>query len=160
MSNPVTPQALRFPPLTHRQTPLSPERRAFARMAKRGLVGGREVPIAPTSIPHTLTPIVRWSATIEANGAAVLRVDHEGISNVANIQDYASVLLSSAGALLSMVGNEGEPRANGGVNGHVITRVPAVWKTTEPSVSVRLTDDRVLANHWRASGFHIVELFD
>jgi hypothetical protein len=53
-----------------------------------------------------------------------------------------------------------EPRANADAHGHVITRIPAAWKTTEPSVSVRLTDDPSLANHWQASGFDVVELFD
>jgi hypothetical protein len=64
------------------------------------------------AIPRTQTRIIRWSATIEANGAAILRVDHEGISIISNVRDYASILRSSASDLLSIVGAEGSTRAN------------------------------------------------
>ncbi|MEW6342996.1 MAG: hypothetical protein AB1704_20235 [Pseudomonadota bacterium] len=160
MSDPAIPQAPRVTHFAHRHPPQSIEGHAFTRMVKRDLSGGPDGPIACAATPYTQTPIIRWSATIEANGAAVLRVDQEGISIVANIQDYASVLWSSANHLLSIVGAEGTNRASVSSSFHVNTRVPAAWKTTEPSVSVRLTDDFSLAKHWRASGFQVVELFD
>jgi hypothetical protein len=111
MPNPTVPQTPRLIQFTRDHSLLlSHERRAFTRMAKRGPVG--EVPIVSAAIPRSQTQIIRWSGTIEANGAAILRVDHEGISIISNIQDYASVLGSSASDLLSIVGAEGSTPAN------------------------------------------------
>jgi len=96
------------------------------------------------------TPVVRWSATVEANGKAVLRVDCDGFSKISNIQDYASVVRTCAHQLLDTAG----------IARSVSAGEPVAWKTTERSVCVPFTDNPDLAALWRAAGFHVIDLFE
>jgi hypothetical protein len=138
-----------------------------SRIAKRAMDFGREealITLGRAGHDEQLfaaqTPVVRWSATVEANGMAVLRVDCDGFSKVSNIKDYASVVRTSAHQLLRMINDTDGLDETAGIVRAVSTREPMAWKTTERSVSVRLTEDPALAAHWRALGFSVIDLFE
>ncbi|WP_322073373.1 hypothetical protein [Burkholderia cepacia] len=40
------------------------------------------------------------------------------------------------------------------------TMVPVAWKTTHPAVCVPITEDREIAEQWRAHGYQVIEFFD